>query len=88
MDLLEPGKETIPRLVQAAAARYGDALALEDGTTRLTFADLAREGQRATRAFLAAGVEPGDRVAIWAPNTWEWRSILCIPICGYCSGWT
>src|SRR5207248_10261077 len=26
----------------------------------------------AARAFIALGVQPGDRVAIWAPNTWEW----------------
>ena len=26
----------------------------------------------AARAFIAAGVEPGDRVAIWAPNIAEW----------------
>jgi acyl-CoA synthetase (AMP-forming)/AMP-acid ligase II len=26
----------------------------------------------AARAFLAAGLARGDRVAIWAPNLWEW----------------
>ena len=26
----------------------------------------------ATRAAIAQGIEPGDRVAIWAPNSWEW----------------
>jgi acyl-CoA synthetase (AMP-forming)/AMP-acid ligase II len=28
--------------------------------------------REAARAFIAVGVQPGDRVAIWAPNTWEW----------------
>src|SRR6185369_15213268 len=27
---------------------------------------------RAARAFLAAGLGPGDRVGVWAPNVHEW----------------
>ncbi|MBC7861047.1 MAG: AMP-binding protein, partial [Burkholderiaceae bacterium] len=38
----------------------------------MSFATLAEEALRATRAFVAAGVAHGDRVAIWAPNYWEW----------------
>ncbi|RMD80924.1 MAG: fatty acid--CoA ligase, partial [Candidatus Dadabacteria bacterium] len=63
---------TIPQLVEAAAAAYGERTAIEDGPLRLTFAELAAQGRQAARAFIAAGVEPGDRVAIWAPNRWEW----------------
>ena len=63
---------TIPRLVATAAARFADRSAIEDGSVSLSFAELARAGVRAARAFLAAGVEPGDRVAVWAPNIHEW----------------
>ncbi len=68
---------SIPGLVRAAAARYGDAEALVDssvaeGVRRLSFAQLATEVDRAGRAFIAAGVEPGDRVSIWSPNIAEW----------------
>ena len=65
-------KETIPRAVLRAAERFGERAALEDGDVRFSFAELAAAGLRATRAFVAAGVEPGDRVAIWAPNVAEW----------------
>jgi len=65
-------EQTIPRLVQAAAERFGERSAVEDGDVRLSFAELAEAGLEATRAFCAAGVEPGDRVAIWAPNLFEW----------------
>jgi len=64
--------ETIPGLVQWNAERFGDAPAVEDGPLRLDHAELAEACLDATRAFIAAGIEPGDCVAIWAPNVAEW----------------
>ena len=63
---------TIPRLVEDAAVRHADTEALVDGAARLTFAELAHEVDRYARGFVAAGVEPGDRVGMWAPNCAEW----------------
>jgi acyl-CoA synthetase (AMP-forming)/AMP-acid ligase II len=63
---------TIPQLLSEAARRYGDRPAIEDGDVTLSFQQLEDAGSRAARAFCAAGVEAGDRVAIWAPNIWEW----------------
>ncbi len=63
---------TIPQLAVSAAERFGDAAAVEDGDARLSFRELADASVRATRAFLAAGIEPGDRISIWAPNIHEW----------------
>jgi acyl-CoA synthetase (AMP-forming)/AMP-acid ligase II len=63
---------TTTALVRAAAERWPEAEALVDAETRLTFAALAAEVDRAARAAMAAGVGTGDRVAIWAPNMWEW----------------
>ena len=63
---------SIPGLVRSAAERHGDAEALVDGDVRLSFRDLAAAVNDAGRAFIAAGVEPGDRVAIWSPNIAEW----------------
>ena len=63
---------TIANLVAAAGDRYGAAVAIEDGPRTLTFAELAAAARSGARGFLAAGVCRGDRVAIWAPNVWEW----------------
>jgi acyl-CoA synthetase (AMP-forming)/AMP-acid ligase II len=63
---------SIPALVRAASERHGDAEALVDGDRRWSFVALAADVDRAGRAFIAAGVEPGDRVAIWSPNIAEW----------------
>jgi len=63
---------TIPGLVRSAAERFGDSEAVVDGDVRLSFTELAAAVDEAGRAFLAAGVERGDRVAIWSPNVHEW----------------
>ena len=42
-----------------------------DGERRVTYAELAERAVGATRAVMAAGIEAGDRVAIWAPNSLE-----------------
>jgi acyl-CoA synthetase (AMP-forming)/AMP-acid ligase II len=65
-------EQTIPRLVQGAAERFGDRAAVEDGAVTLSFSELAQGGLEASRAFIAAGLAPGDRVGIWAPNLHEW----------------
>ncbi|MER7733394.1 FadD3 family acyl-CoA ligase [Streptomyces erythrochromogenes] len=63
---------TVAGLVRAAAARYGDREAVVDGRVRITYAQLGERVERAAAACVAAGVEPGDRVAVWAPNTLDW----------------
>jgi len=69
----EPASErTLPRMVAAAVERYGSRPAIEDGESVQSYAELGEAAERASRAFIASGVEPGDRVAIWAPNIAEW----------------
>jgi acyl-CoA synthetase (AMP-forming)/AMP-acid ligase II len=63
---------TIPGLVASAAREFGDREAIVDGDVRMSFAGLGAAVDQCTRAAMAAGVERGDRVAIWAPNCWEW----------------
>ncbi|WP_329411576.1 FadD3 family acyl-CoA ligase [Nocardia vinacea] len=64
--------ETIPQMVMSAADRFGSAEAVVDGSLRISFTDLADRVRRSAGAFANAGVESGDRVAIWAPNSAEW----------------
>ena len=59
---------TIPAALLRAAEQVGDREALIDGGSRWTFADLADAALRSAGAMIAAGVEPSDRVAMWAPN--------------------
>jgi HIP---CoA ligase len=65
---------TIPRLLRSSADRFSAREAIvdvSDGTT-LSFTGLAAAAHDAARAFMSLGIERGDRVAIWAPNIWEW----------------
>lgn len=63
---------TIPELIDDAAARFADREAMVDGDVRWTFGEFRDEIHRGARALMASGIEAGDRVAIWAPNIWEW----------------
>ncbi|MDO8363997.1 MAG: AMP-binding protein [Actinomycetota bacterium] len=63
---------TIPRMALAAAARWGGVPAVVDGEARYTFTELAEETRRVTAALVATGVQPGDRIALWAPNSAAW----------------
>lgn len=62
----------VPRLVAYAAEHFGDTEALVDGDLRLSFSELAVRALGVTRAAMAAGLHPGDRVGLWAPNMAEW----------------
>ncbi len=59
-------------MVLSAADRFGDAEAVVDGPLRLTFAQVVERIRRAAGAFADLGVDKGDRVALWAPNSAEW----------------
>jgi HIP---CoA ligase len=64
--------ETIPALTARAAERFGGEVAVIDGDDQLTYAALHDRARTFGDALIAAGVERGDRVAIWAPNSARW----------------
>lgn len=63
---------TLPALMARAAEVYGTDPAIEDGETRLSFIEFDALRRQVAKAFMAAGINKGDRVMIWAPNTWKW----------------
>ncbi|MGH9139130.1 MAG: FadD3 family acyl-CoA ligase [Acidimicrobiales bacterium] len=71
-DLAATPFRSIPAAARHAAEAFVDTEAVVAGDTRWSFADVGRRVDEAARAFAALGVEPGDRVAIWAPNRPEW----------------
>ncbi|MFG2724379.1 FadD3 family acyl-CoA ligase [Streptomyces canus] len=63
---------SIPELVARAAERYATAEAVVEGRNRVTYGELGARVERAAAACIANGVRPGDRVAVWAPNSLDW----------------
>lgn len=59
--------------ISARAARaYGDKAALIVGDRRFSFTDIDAMACQLANGLKAKGVEPGDRVTLYAQNAWEW----------------
>jgi HIP---CoA ligase len=65
--------DTIPAVVQAAAERFGDAIAIaQPGGPVISYSGLRERVREVSRALIASGIEHGDRVALWSPNSYHW----------------
>ena len=69
-------KRTFGDLPRDAAARWPNNEALVFEATRLSFRELDREIDRASKALMAAGVERGDHVCLWLNNCAEWIYLM------------
>ena len=67
-----PIPDNFPALVDRASREFASTEAISDGDFSLNFAELGQEIHKAAGALVASGVSRGDRVAVWAPNSWEW----------------
>ncbi|MFB6392421.1 amino acid adenylation domain-containing protein [Polymorphospora sp. 2-325] len=65
---MEPG---LARAVLAQARRTPDAVAVSDGDRRLRYADLDAGSAAVARSLRAAGVRPGQAVAVRLPRSWQ-----------------
>jgi HIP---CoA ligase len=70
---------TVPAALDRFALQFPDHPALLTEERSFTATTLRDEVHRAAAALIGLGVQPGDRVAIWSPNTWHWV-IACLGI--------
>ena len=63
---------TTPAVLDRIARELPDHDAVVTPAQTLTFAELRAQVRQAAAAMIAHGLQPGDRVAIWSPNTWHW----------------
>ena len=63
---------SIPAAVFTKASQIPARTAIVEGGERTSYAALAEQIGAAACALVAAGIEPGDRVALWAPNSARW----------------
>jgi acyl-CoA synthetase (AMP-forming)/AMP-acid ligase II len=62
-------------LMDQAADRWPDREAVVYPELRWTFSQYREQALTGARALLAAGLEPGDRLAVWATNRPEWLQL-------------
>ncbi len=70
---------TVPAALDRFVDQFPDQTALITDDRSFTATELRDEVHRAAAALIALGVEHGDRVAVWSPNTWHWV-IACLAI--------
>ena len=73
------GLLTTPAVLDRMACDLADHDALVTADRSFTFAGLREEVRHTAAAIAGLGVRPGDRVALWSPNTWHWV-VACLAI--------
>ena len=64
--------QTLGEVLPASARQYGDRTALVTGGRRFSFNELNELSNRLANSLRGIGVETGDRVTLYAQNSWEW----------------
>lgn len=63
---------TLPALLRAAAERFGTHPAYVEGDLTVSYVDLETHVLDTAAVYTELGVEPGDRVVLWGPNSVDW----------------
>lgn len=74
---------TIPELIFAGAAEFGELVALEAPGESVSYAELPSRVLAITRGLLAKGIKTGDRISVWAPNSTDW---VLVALAVHCAG--
>ncbi|MCW5659216.1 MAG: AMP-binding protein [Burkholderiaceae bacterium] len=63
---------SLGQVLPTAARRFGDKVALVAGGRTFSFRQLDQLSSTLAAHLVRLGVHPGDRVTLYAPNSWEW----------------
>jgi long-chain acyl-CoA synthetase len=63
---------TIAEILPHSARIHGDRVALIVDSRQLGFRELDALSNRIANGLVASGVQPGDRVSLFGPNSWQW----------------
>jgi crotonobetaine/carnitine-CoA ligase len=86
---LRTSEQTLPTMLERAAARHGDRPLLRFGNAAWSYADLREDAAGLAGALAAAGIAPGDRVAVMSENRPEvlrlwlacaWLGAVLVPV--------
>jgi fatty-acyl-CoA synthase len=66
--------ETVGQFFDRACTRWAErpALIVRHQKVRMSYAELGAAVERLACGLVALGLQPGDRIGIWSPNTSEW----------------
>ena len=69
--------QTIGDYLDDVCQRFPDneALVVRHQNVRWTYTQFKQEIDRLATGLLALGIQPGDRVSIWGPNSYEWALV-------------
>jgi acyl-CoA synthetase (AMP-forming)/AMP-acid ligase II len=74
---------SIAGLVREQAERLGSSPAIIEDSGPLSYGQLGEAMEQVAAALIALGVEPGDRVGLWGPNSAVWiQAAVGIHACG------
>lgn len=71
-DTLQPFATTVDQMLAHAVQHWPDELFIAADGVELRYAEFGAEVDRFAQGLTALGLAPGDRVALWMSNLWEW----------------